>query len=55
VTPRSKARRTIARLFSNTSTPPKLCHRPSEIAGRRKPLLPQRRKLVRSYRSAAGL
>ena len=40
---RESARRTIARLFSKTSAPPKLCQRPSEMAGKRRPLLPQRR------------
>jgi hypothetical protein len=41
--PRSKARRAMARPFSNESTPPKLCQSPREITGNWMPLLPQRR------------
>ena len=37
-----EARRTMARAFSNVSTPPKLCHKPSEIAGSLRPLWPHR-------------
>jgi len=33
----------MARLFSSASTPPKLCYRPSEIAGKTMPDFPQRR------------
>ena len=41
MTPRSKARRTIARPVSSGLMPPKLCQRPSEIAGSTRPLPPQ--------------
>ena len=40
---RLKARRRMARAFSRVSTPPKLCHSPSEIAGSSNPLRPVRR------------
>jgi hypothetical protein len=43
VMPRSKARRSMAWTFPKESTAPKLCQRPSEMAGRSKPLRPQRR------------
>ena len=55
VTPRSNARRTIARPVSKSSTSPKLCHRPSETAGNSKPLRPQRLYFIFSYRLSAGL
>ena len=42
MTPRSKARRTIARVSSDGCSPPKFCQRPSEIAGSWSPLRPQR-------------
>jgi hypothetical protein len=46
VIPRSKARRQIA-LFDSADLPkPKLCHKPSEIAGNLSPLLPQRLKSI---------
>jgi hypothetical protein len=43
VIPRSNALRRIARLFASGRSSPKFCHRPREIAGSYRPLLPQRR------------
>ena len=43
VTPRSKARRRIARLRSSGWSAPKFCHSPSESAGSSRPLRPHRR------------
>src|SRR2546423_13574927 len=52
--PRSNAWRMMALPFSNTSTEPKLCQRPSETAGSCKPLLPQRLYFMDSYRVGEG-
>ena len=54
MTPRSNARRTIARLRSSGPSSPKFCQSPSEIAGSLSPLRPQRRYSIRPYRSEAG-
>src|SRR6266536_607611 len=52
--PRSNARRTIARAVPSGRSWPKFCQRPSEIAGNCKPLRPEWRYDMRSYRLSAG-
>src|SRR5437867_2629070 len=44
----------MVRELLNRSTPPKLCHSPSEMAGRSTPLFPQRWYAMVSYRVSAG-
>src|SRR5499433_1120157 len=54
VTPRSNARRTIARQVSKTFMPPKFCHVPNEIGGSDNPLRPQRRNSLPLYRLSSA-
>src|SRR5215210_6195337 len=52
--PRSKPRRRMARGVSSGRSPPKFCHSPSETAGSCRPLRPERRYGIDSYRSGAA-